>query len=364
LPAIRFYVENFREPSIRIALSEALNHFLESKKASNIRPDTFGSLEYKVGSFVAKHAEKSVCAVTPIDITTEIHRPGLSPVSKSNVRRALHALFEWCTMQKPQAYCFENPVKSIDPIKVDRDKPQILPLDSVKRLVQVAEAHKQGLCIPYVALGLFCAIRPTDLTRLSWNEIDIKTGTVTIGAKLAKMRRRRIVEIPKNALQFLSTHASDKTPIKGKNWRIHRAVRRVLTVVLGTPKASVWDTIKLALRNTVKPSRVLRMTYSIPSIIESGRMLDIVVEANVTERNPHLSVVEIPFSFSFRDKSIQTQIKGYDIHEMPSTKMRAMFQRKRGRDLFDLYWALGKHAARIILVRRRSNQLEKVRPYG
>ena len=128
---------------------------------------------------------------------------------------------------------------------------------------------------------------------------------------------------------------------------IRRAVRRVLTDVLGTPKASVWDTIKLALRNTVKPSRVLRMTYSIPSIIESGRMLDIVVEANVTERKPHLSVVEIPFSFPFRDKSVQTQIKGYDIHEMLGTKMRAMFQRKRGRDLFDLYWALTKSSSPV-----------------
>jgi len=128
---------------------------------------------------------------------------------------------------------------------------------------------------------------------------------------------------------------------------IRRAVRRVLTDVLGTPKASVWYTIKLALRNTVKPSRVLRITYSIPSIIESGRMLDIVVEANVTERKPHLSVVEIPFSFPFRDKPVRTQIKGYDIHEMLGTKMRAMFQRKRGRDLFDLYWALTKSTSPV-----------------
>ena len=67
---------------------------------------------------------------------------------------------------------------------------------------------------------------------------------------------------------------------------VRRAVRRVLAEVLGTPKASVWDTIKLALRNTVKPSRVLRMTYSMPSIIEPSRMLDIVVEANVTEKKP------------------------------------------------------------------------------
>lgn len=123
---------------------------------------------------------------------------------------------------------------------------------------------------------------------------------------------------------------------------IRRAVRRVLMDVLGKPKASVWGTLKLALRNSVKPSRVLWMTYSMPSIIESSRMLDIVVEANVTERKPHRAVAEIPFSFPFRDKPVQARIKAYDIHEMLGTKMRAMFQRKRGRDLFDLYWALTK----------------------
>ena len=123
---------------------------------------------------------------------------------------------------------------------------------------------------------------------------------------------------------------------------VRRAIRRVLADVLGLPKASVWGTLTLAIRNAVQPSKVLRMTYSLPSIIEPGRMLDIVVEANVTERKPHRSVVEIPFSFPFRDQPVQTQIKGYDIHEMLGTKMRAMFQRKRGRDLFDLYWALTK----------------------
>jgi len=123
---------------------------------------------------------------------------------------------------------------------------------------------------------------------------------------------------------------------------IRRAIRRVLADILGMPKASVWGTLALAIRNTVKPSRVLRMTYSTRSIIEPNRMLDIVVEANVTERKPHRAVVEMPFSFPFREKPVQTHVKGFDIHEMLGTKMRAMFQRKRGRDLFDLYWALTK----------------------
>lgn len=128
---------------------------------------------------------------------------------------------------------------------------------------------------------------------------------------------------------------------------IRRAIRRVLAEVLGRPKASVWDTISLAIRNQVKPSRVLRMTYSVRSIMEPSRLLNIVVEANVTERKPHRSAVAVSFSFPFRGEIIQTNINGFDIHEMLGTKMRAMFQRRRGRDLFDLYWALNSYERRI-----------------
>jgi predicted nucleotidyltransferase component of viral defense system len=121
---------------------------------------------------------------------------------------------------------------------------------------------------------------------------------------------------------------------------IRKALTRVLRDVLGNPKTSVWGAISLAVRNRVKPSRVLRLTYSVPAVIGQGLALEIVVEANVTERRPHRPIAEIPFEFPFRNAPLSTRINGYDIHEMLGTKMRALFQRKRGRDLFDLYWAL------------------------
>lgn len=121
---------------------------------------------------------------------------------------------------------------------------------------------------------------------------------------------------------------------------IRKALNRVLHDVLGTLKRSAWGELKLAIRNTVKPSRVLRMTYAVPSLVETGRTLEIVIEANVTERRPYRPVVRIPFEFPLQDSMVRTQIVGYDIHEMLGTKLRALFQRRRGRDLFDLYWAL------------------------
>ena len=123
---------------------------------------------------------------------------------------------------------------------------------------------------------------------------------------------------------------------------IEKGIRRVLREVLGRPSNSIWDTIRLAIRNSVRPSRVLRLTYSVPSVSEPGADLGIVVEANVTERTPHRGIAKVPFEFTFRETAVASVVNGYDLSEMLGTKMRALFQRRRGRDLFDLYWALNK----------------------
>lgn len=121
---------------------------------------------------------------------------------------------------------------------------------------------------------------------------------------------------------------------------IRKGLRRVLLPVLGKPQHSVWESLRLAVRNAARPSRVLRMTYDVPSVVEPGKFLRIVVEANVTERTPHRLICELPFGFLFRKQHIETIVRGYEINEMLGTKMRALFQRRRGRDLFDLHRAV------------------------
>jgi predicted nucleotidyltransferase component of viral defense system len=121
---------------------------------------------------------------------------------------------------------------------------------------------------------------------------------------------------------------------------IRKGLRRVLLPVLGNPKRSAWESLRLAVRNAARPSRVLRMSYDVPSVVEPAKFLRIVVEANVTERTPHRPICELPFGFLFRKEQLETIVRGYEINEMLGTKMRALFQRRRGRDLFDLHRAL------------------------
>ena len=122
---------------------------------------------------------------------------------------------------------------------------------------------------------------------------------------------------------------------------VRKAINRVLLGVLGRPTSSAWQAVKLAVRNAVKPSKVLRVNYRVPSVADPrGTPLEIVIEANVTERKSYRPISLLPFSYLFRDEMVATTVNGFEIHEMLGTKMRALFQRRRGRDLFDLYWAL------------------------
>jgi integrase len=119
-------------------------------------------------------------------------------------------------MSPEQGYCGSNPAnleKRNGRRTADEREPEVLSLASVRKLLEAAQGYREGKLVPYVVLGLFCAIRPTELARLSWKEIDLEAKTVTIGAKMAKMRARRIVEVSDNAVTWLAL------PIKGPNWR-------------------------------------------------------------------------------------------------------------------------------------------------
>jgi len=80
------------------------------------------------------------------------------------------------------------------------------------------------------------------------------------------------------------------------------------------------------------------MTYVIPSLMERESNLEIVGEANVTERTPHLPVIKIPFEISVQDAVVSTQINGYDIHECWKQKCGLVHGGPAG--IYYLYWAL------------------------
>jgi integrase len=229
--AVRFFQENYREPVNKIKVKDAEVKFIAEKRLNNLRADSIRNLEVRVGFLTKAHGERLVSDILPEHLREIIFTDNRSAVTSDNVRRALSSFFTWATEYK---YCASNPMTAIKPVKLERDEPETLTVSQARNLIEKAAAYKEGVVLPYIALGLFAGIRPTELARLSWDCIDLEAGTVTIGAKLAKMRQRRIVEmvrvtqkdkegkdltLPANLVDWLAPHAIKKTPIRGVNWR-------------------------------------------------------------------------------------------------------------------------------------------------
>jgi predicted nucleotidyltransferase component of viral defense system len=64
------------------------------------------------------------------------------------------------------------------------------------------------------------------------------------------------------------------------------------------------------------------------------------IEINTREHVSIFGLKEIPYTVNNSWFSGQCHITGYEIEELLGTKLKALYQRKKGRDLFDLYWAL------------------------
>jgi len=64
------------------------------------------------------------------------------------------------------------------------------------------------------------------------------------------------------------------------------------------------------------------------------------IEINTREHFNVLGLKEIPFKVENTWFSGECNLTGYELEELLGTKLRALYQRRKGRDLFDLYWAM------------------------
>jgi integrase len=71
--------------------------------------------------------------------------------------------------------------------------------------------------LPYVVLGLFMGLRPEETARLLWKHVDLEQMLLRIQGDVAKLRYRRIIEMPGTAAEWLQSCYGK--PIIPKNMR-------------------------------------------------------------------------------------------------------------------------------------------------
>ncbi len=120
--------------------------------------------------------------------------------------------------------------------------------------------------------------------------------------------------------------------------QIAQGLIRVLSPIFkARPVQSLTERIQLAVRNAVQPSVIRRLKWEYRPTSGTPARASVKVEVNVSERTPVFDVVRLPLQPSPGGSPVD--VVSFSVAEMLGTKMRALRQRDKGRDLFDLAYA-------------------------
>jgi predicted nucleotidyltransferase component of viral defense system len=83
-----------------------------------------------------------------------------------------------------------------------------------------------------------------------------------------------------------------------------------------------------------------KLIYHYDSEIEPIRRMRLKIEVNSREHFAVTGWRSVPYSVNYEGFNGEALITTYDINELLGTKLRALYQRRKGRDLYDLYKCL------------------------
>ena len=140
-----------------------------------------------------------------------------TPITRLNNLRDLRVFFGWA---KDREYVSENIPALFKNPTVDRKAVAVLTPTEAEEMLK----NSKGADRAYAALGMFAGVRPTELERLDWAQVDLEHKKVTILAEISKTRSQHTIELEPNAVAWLKTVEQKTGPVfrGGKKWLIVR----------------------------------------------------------------------------------------------------------------------------------------------
>jgi integrase len=212
--AIKFYRARFKQ-TIKKPVAEVVAELLKVKAArgasDRYKADLKGRLERFAGD-----CNKDACNVTASDIQAWLDSQktekgkALSPQTYKNNRTVLHTLFEFAVAR---GFAADNPVASVEKLKVRNGDVEIFTPIEIARLLEAARAEYPAF-LPCLAIGAFAGLRSAEIERLEWSDIDLTARHIIVAASKSKTASRRIVPIADNLAEWLRPYSGRQ----GKVW--------------------------------------------------------------------------------------------------------------------------------------------------
>ena len=152
-------------------------------------------------------ARRRVRSITPTECAAYIEAAFDTPRQRQKARLTLSGVFS--TAMK-RGWCSENPVARVEaPHVVEKTVPILTP-EEAKKLVDTAREYKNGICLPAVGLMLYAGIRPHEVARLSWGDVDLEGKRVNIAPQHSPSPSPAAAHLPAAMAAPLASDATER----------------------------------------------------------------------------------------------------------------------------------------------------------
>src|SRR5438552_3280471 len=213
--AARYFKKHVEAGLPDVTLAEAVSRFTEAKKAEGMSDLYLKDIRGYLGRF-ASHFQCNIAPIQPEDLRSYLGAMKVGPVAKNNHRRLLVALFNFAKAEGWVHADQKSAAERLGAYKVrDRDVEIFTPAE-VARLL----AHVDADFLPWIALIAFGGLRNEELKKgLIWESINFNRGYIIVPAGIAKTNRKRKIDLPENALEWLTPYRNRTGPIFNRDFR-------------------------------------------------------------------------------------------------------------------------------------------------
>ncbi len=203
------------------SVAEGFTIYLATKQ--HLRPDSLRDIRYLGKRLLTTRpdlAERDFDSLSLTDCEQWLSDTFTTPSQFNKGRTLLHALFHFACCRE---WCPRNPVHYLAKKRVIEQEIKPLSLEQTQNIITQSQQQYSGSCAPAAALLLWAGLRPTELKRLRWRDIDLAEKCITIRRQCSKTGGTRQVDICRPLLTCLKHHIkriiSPQQSICPPNWR-------------------------------------------------------------------------------------------------------------------------------------------------
>ncbi len=212
--------EALRQQERTVSFEQAVAAALEARRDRRTR--TVYDFRYFTRRFMkrcARLARRRVRSITPQECAGYIEQAFNTPRQRQKARLILSGVFSTAVKK---GWCDANPVARVETPRVEEKPVSVLTPQEIDAITTTAENYQNGSCAAAVGLMLYAGIRPHEVSRLTWDLVDLQERAIYIMPQHSKTGGARRVSILAPLLKLLQRHQQGtEQKICPANWQQH-----------------------------------------------------------------------------------------------------------------------------------------------